>query len=246
MGISASSSAPVALAAVVDLPSLLLSVLVLGVLAATAVAFYGATRREPRSRVVTALAQGEFLEAFELGPADPDSIPATAVEDLLAAAVAARHLAELDRAVSWLDAVVRRDSKNGEGWLEFGLALAYSGEFKRADKALARAAGLSPQLGEAVLLHRAWVALRSGLRQDALRRFEEIEAPIENKLETDLGSGEPAFADWFFQASELWRASGRADRADWSLAQAQHSAPQSLLGRNGLLAPVGSIDFELS
>ena len=59
--------------------------------------------------------------------------------------------------------------------------------------------------------------------------FDEIEAPLETKLRTDLGSGDVVFADWFLQASELWLAFGDNDRAAWARREAMRSAPQSRL-----------------
>jgi hypothetical protein len=63
----------------------------------------------------------------------------------------------------------------------------------------------------------------------ARRLFSEVEAPLENKLRSDLGSGEPLFAEWFLQAAALWRAFGEEERAGWARREGRASAPESQL-----------------
>jgi len=40
----------------------------------------------------------------------------------------------------------------------------------------------------------------------------EVEIPLETKLRTDLGTGDPIFAEWFLQAGLLWRQRGDLER----------------------------------
>ncbi|MFY9820352.1 MAG: hypothetical protein WAM82_03165, partial [Thermoanaerobaculia bacterium] len=121
----------------------------------------------------------------------------------------------------------------GEAWLERGLTAAWAGGFDNFDKAEAafqKAGALRSDLLESLTLHRAWLALRRGDRQGARRLFSEIEAPLENKLRSDLGSGEPLFAEWFLQAADLWADAGDDERAAWARAEGKASAPESCLG----------------
>lgn len=179
----------------------------------------------PRSATAADLGRGDFervLERADLGErADR--------EELIAAAVAAKHLLRLDRAEELLRRQLAADPADGEAWLELGLVTAYRDRHPEADEALARAAELRADLLESITLHRAWIALRRGRAGEARRLFEEVEAPLENKLRADLGSGEPLFAEWFQQAAELWRAAGDDERADWARKEALRTAPQSRL-----------------
>ena len=59
------------------------------------------------------------------------------------------------------------------------------------------------------------------------------------KLTVDVGSGEPAFAEWFLHAAALWRAAGDIERAEWAWRKASESAPESLLPDH-VLAMLGS------
>src|SRR3978361_98894 len=83
--------------------------------------------------------------------------------------------------------------------------------------------------GESIPLPRAWLALRRGDVKTARRLFDEVEAPLETKLRSDLGSGEPLFAEWFLHAAALWAALGDTRRARWAAAAGRASAPESRL-----------------
>ena len=100
---------------------------------------------------------------------------------------------------------------------------------EEAQTALDRAAALRSDLLEGVTLHRAWIALNAGDHAAARRWFDEVEVPLETKLKTDMGGGDPVFADWFFQAAALWEAFGESERAAWARSEAAASAPGSAL-----------------
>jgi tetratricopeptide (TPR) repeat protein len=202
---------------------LLLSLLVL--LGAGALGLWATLRRPAASSAFQALGQGRFADALAAARTEP---PADR-EELYAAAVAAKHLLQLDRAGELLDRILARDPSDGEAWLERGLVAAYAGDFEGAERALARAEPLRSDLLESLTLHRAWLALRRGDSQAAQRLFSEIEAPLANKLRSDLGSGEPLFSEWFLQAAALWRAAGNREEAEWAHQEGQASAPESRL-----------------
>lgn len=201
-----------------------LLILLLAAAGAGAIVILAAVLHRPRpGPAARALERGDFASALERGAS------AEGRGERLAAAVAARHRLAFDRAARLLDDLLAADPGDGEAWLERGLVAAYAGDGATAEAAWERVERSRSDLLESVTLHRAWLALSSGDRRRAQRLFEEVEAPLENKLRTDLGSGEAAFAEWFLQAAALWRAAGETGKADWALAEARKSAPASRL-----------------
>jgi hypothetical protein len=203
----------------------LLLLLFLALLAAGALGLWATLRQPAASDALQALGEGRFSAVLEAARTDARA----SRDELYAAAVAARHLLDLDRSRALLERLLARDAGDGEAWLESGLAAAYAGDPAAAERAFARAEPLRSDLLESLTLHRAWLALRRGDPLSAQRLFGEVEAPLENKLRSDLGSGEPLFAEWFLQAAALWRAAGDAERADWARREGLASAPESRL-----------------
>src|SRR6185295_8289402 len=203
----------------------LLLVALLILLAAGALGLWATLRRPAGSSALRDLGNGRFAEALAAARTDARA----SRDELYVAAVAAKHLLELDRARALLDRILDRDPTDGEAWLEQGLVATYAGDFEGAEEALQKAAALRSDLLESVTLHRAWLALRRGDRPAARRLFSEVEAPLENKLHSDLGSGEPLFAEWFLQAAALWADAGDAERAAWARREGRASAPASRL-----------------
>lgn len=186
-----------------------------------------ATLRQPAAggAAQRALGDGRFADALAAARTDARA----SRDQLYIAAVAARHLLELDRARALLDRILAQDPADGEAWLERGLTAAWAGDFDGAEQAFQKAGALRSDLLESLTLHRAWLALRRGDPQGARRLFSEIEAPLENKLRSDLGSGEPLFAEWFLQAADLWADAGDEERAAWARSEGRASAPESRL-----------------
>ncbi|HVR29759.1 MAG TPA: hypothetical protein VMS86_09530 [Thermoanaerobaculia bacterium] len=184
-----------------------------------------ALRGAPASEIARAAAAGRFADALDaarrLKPAERD--------DLLAAAIAAKHRRSWDEADRWLRALLADDPGDGEALVELGLVEAYRGRAAAADSSLRRAAAERADLGESILLHRAFATLVGGDAARARHLFEEVEGPLETKLAIDVGGGEPAFAEWFLHAAALWHASGEVSRAAWAWRKAEESAPESLL-----------------
>lgn len=186
-----------------------------------AVALYGA----PVSELARAAAEGRFADAL----AAARSSPPEERDDLLAAAIAAKHLGSWAEAEGWLRALLDGDGSDGEALVELGLVEVYRGRADDAEARLREAAVQRADLGESILLHRAFATLTRGDAASARRLFEEVEAPLETKLRIDVGGGEPAFAEWFLHAAALWRANGNLERAEWARRKAEQSAPESLL-----------------
>jgi len=189
-----------------------------------------ATLRQPAAggAAQRALGEGRFADALAAARTDARA----SRDQLYTAAVAARHLLELDRARALLDRILAQDPADGEAWLESGLTAAWAGKLDDAEEAFQKAGALRSDLLESLTLHRAWLALRRGDRISARRLFSEVEAPLENKLRSDLGSGEPLFAEWFLQAADLWEDAGDEERAAWARREGRASAPESrLVGR---------------
>jgi tetratricopeptide (TPR) repeat protein len=184
-----------------------------------------ALRGAEPSAIARATALGQFAAALEAAK----SAPPRERDDLLAAAIAAKHRCEWERARSWLEAALRDDPADGEVNVELGLIAAYNQNAVEADERLRAAIAARADLAESITLHRAFAALAGGDRTQAARLFEEVEAPLETKLAVDVGPGDPAFAEWFLHAAALWRDAGDTERADWAWRQASESAPESLL-----------------
>ena len=149
--------------------------------------------------------------------------------ELLALAVAAKHSLELERADSALDRLLAREPDHGEAWLERGLVAAYAGRHRAATEAFKIAATERSDLTEALQLHQAWSHLDAGNEESARRLFDEIAAPIENKLRRDIGGADPFFAEWYAQSARLWAFSGDLELARWAASQALTAAPDSAL-----------------
>jgi len=200
--------------------------IILGLLAAGgSIALFLLLRRTRVSTAVATLCRGDFAAVLATAPTGPGA----SRDDLWAAAVAAKHLLRLPEARELIDRALAADPRDGEARLESGLIAAYSGDLATAERDLSAAAAQRSDLTESITLHRAWVALSAGDRGLARRLFDEVEAPLETKLRSDLGSGEPLFAEWFLQAAVLWAAFGDAERAAWAAASGRSSAPESLL-----------------
>jgi tetratricopeptide (TPR) repeat protein len=184
-----------------------------------------ALRGAAASEIALAAAAGRFADALEAASRRPPE----ARDDLLAAAIAAKHRQSFEQAADWLRALLNEDPSDGEALVELGLVETYRGRSAEADARLREAAAQRADLGESILLHRAFALLAGGEAARARSLFEEVEAPLETKLAVDVGPGEPAFAEWFLHAAALWRAGGNSERAAWAWRQAEESAPESLL-----------------
>jgi len=203
----------------------LLTFLIIAGTAAGALILFAVLRRPPTSATVQAVGRGDFAAALAAARTGPGA----GRDELLAAAVAAKHLLRLDESRALLARILARDPSDGEAWLESGLAAAYAGDWPAAERALAGAAARRSDLAESITLHRAWVELKKKDLREARHLFDEVETSLENKLRTDLGGGEPLFAEWFLQAAELWAAFGDDERANWAREEGRRSAIGSRL-----------------
>ena len=71
--------------------------------------------------------------------------------------------------------------------------------------------------------------MRRGDTGRARLLFEEVEIPLETKLRTDIGAGEPLFLEWFLQSAALWRATGKSAKAEWAEDQIRGTSAESRL-----------------
>lgn len=182
-------------------------------------------KQTPRSAAGSLVGSGDFSRAL----AAADLGPGAERDELLAAAVAAKHLLELGTAEELTRRILEGDDSDGEAWMERGLAAAYRGDYEHAVEWLANAERCRSDLFESISLHRAWTDLKAGRGGPARKRFEEISAPLESKLRSDLGPGDPLFAEWFFQAADLWEESGAHEMSAWARREARQAAPDSRL-----------------
>lgn len=209
----------------------LLIITLLLLLAAGSFGLWTTLRRPSASPALRELSLGHFTAALAAARDDARA----GREELWAGAMAAKHLLDFEGARARLDRILTRDPGDGEAWLERGLVAAYAGDLTAAESAFLKVEPLRSDLLESLTLHRAWLALRRGDPLAAHRLFNDVEAPLENKLRSDLGSGEPLFAEWFLQAAALWRAAGDGERAGWAWREGQASAPESRLA--GVIDP---------
>ena len=200
--------------------SFAVSLLLLGAVAA--VLIIGLRGRRLPSAL--ALGEGRYSEALS----SSDLSEETDRDSLYTAAVAAKHLLDWDESERLLRRILD-DDDDGEAWLELGLVDTYRGRFPGALESFERAVAARADLLESLTLHRAYAHLRAGDELRAQGLFEEVEIPLENKLRTDIGSGEPSFLEWFLQAAKLWRAIGRDAKADWAEREAQLAIGESRL-----------------
>ena len=203
----------------------ILAVLILAAVVVSSIALVSVLRRTGSSQASEAVGRGDFETALAAARTGRGA----GRDELFAAAVAARHLLRFDEARRLLGRILAADSTDGEAWLESGLAAAYAGDLAEASRALGRAVAIRSDLAESITLHRAWIELRKGDLREARHLFDEVETSLENKLRTDLGGGEPLFAEWFLQASELWAALGDPERAAWAWEEGRKSAGGSRL-----------------
>lgn len=202
----------------------ILSLVVFAVaLALAALALFAVVRHSRSGRAARELGRGRFAEALAAGAG------AAGRDELYAAAVAAKHLLRWEEAGELLRRILAEDPEDGEAALELGLVSAYRGDLPAAERHLVRAAALRADLAESITLHRAWVALRGGDQAAARRLFEEVEASLESKLRSDLGGGDPLFAEWFLQAGALWQALGDPERGRWARREGRAAAASSRL-----------------
>jgi len=210
----------------------LFAALILAAVVITAFVLVSVLRRTQDSPAAQAVGRGDFEAALAAARTGRGA----GREELFAAAVAARHLLRFDEARRLLARILAADPSDGEAWLESGLAAAYAGDLAKAGQDLGRAAALRSDLAESITLHRAWVELRKGDLKEARHLFDEVETSLENKLRTDLGGGEPLFAEWFLQAAQLWAALNDPQRAAWAWEEGKRSAGGSRLPE--ILGPV--------
>jgi tetratricopeptide (TPR) repeat protein len=194
-------------------------------LALAALGLFAVLRRSAATPATDALGRGSFAETLERAQTGTGA----GREEIFVAAVAAKHLLDFDLAAALLDRLTAADPGDGEAWLERGLVHAYSAAAEAAEQALARALAARSDLAESITLHRAWLALRLGDLATARHLFDEVEAPLETKLRSDLGEGEPLFAEWFLHAAALWEALGEDEKARWARRAAREAAPESRL-----------------
>jgi tetratricopeptide (TPR) repeat protein len=198
---------------------------VFGLLAVAGLSFLIVLRSSRGAPAVSAFEAGRFAEAVELARSKVDAGRGS----LIAGARAARHLLDFGAASGLLDKLLREDPEDGEAWMERGLVAAYRRDPDDARDHFQRAATLRSDLLESITLHRAWVEHSAGDATLARRLFEEVEQPIITKLDTDLGAGDPDFAEWFLHAGWLWRARGDESRAQDAIEAARNAAPESRL-----------------
>ena len=196
------------------------------VLGAVGLVLFVALRQGTPEPSAETLGLGRFGDTLALA----DTSENAERSSLYNAAVAAKHLLDWETAERLLRRILREDD-DGEAWLELGLTQTYQGDYDEALHSFDRAEATRADLFESLTLHRAFVAMRRGESSRARVLFEEVEVPLETKLRTDIGGGEPLFLEWFLQSAALWRAAGKTEKAAWAADQVRDMPGDSRLSR---------------
>ena len=171
-----------------------------------------------------ALSRGHFRDTLRAA----DTSESAESGSLYNAAVAAKHLLDWETSERLLRRILSEDD-DGEAWLELGLVQTYRGDYCEALRSFDRVEATRSDLLESLTLHRAFATMRQGDTGRALVLFEEVEVPLETKLRTDIGAGEPLFLEWFLQSAALWRATGKSAKAAWAEDQIRGTSGESRL-----------------
>lgn len=102
------------------------------------------------------------------------------------------------------------------------VSLAHAGrDLDEARRMMEEQIAWRPQIQEFQALSLAWILLRAGRRDDALRIYRDNLELLETRFRDDYTDPDPQLSETLFLFSELARASGETDRADSLRAKAE-------------------------
>ncbi len=169
--------------------------------------------QKPVTSVQQLIHQGKYDEAV-----------AAAGEDWLHRAEALKLLGRFDEAIA-----AYRKSDDPAAREGIALSLAHLGrDLGEAQRLMEEQIALYPQIQEFQALELAFVLLRAGKRDDALRIFRDNVELLETRFRDDYTDPDPLLAETLWMYAELSEAAGDPDRAAALRAKAAAWAPGSV------------------
>jgi len=169
--------------------------------------------QKPVTSVQQLIQQGRYSEAV-----------AAAGEDWIHRAEALKLLGRFDEAID-----AYRQSEDPAAREGIALSLAHRDrDLAEAQRLMEEQIALYPQIQEFQALGLAYILLRAGKRDDALRVFRDNLELLETRFRDDYTDPDPLLAETLFLYAELSDAAGDRDRAAASRAKAAAWAPGSV------------------
>ena len=145
---------------------------------------------------------------------------------------AAKLLGRFEDALGSYRALMRLDPTDAAAREGIALSLTYLGrEPAEARRLMEEAVNGFPQIQEFQALALAFILLRQGRLEEALRLFEDNAVLLETRFRDDYTDPDPLLAETLFHYAELSRASGDNDRANQLFEKAGKWAPGSVFSR---------------
>jgi tetratricopeptide (TPR) repeat protein len=187
--------------------------------------------QKPVSGVQGLIQQHRYAEAIAEadrligGAPGPRSDPAL----LLHRAEAAKLAGRFDDAISSYRAALAIDRDDAAAREGLALALGHQNrDLAEAARLMENTMASFPQIQEFQALALAWILLRSGRREEALRLFDDNLVLLQTRFRDDYTDPDPLLAETVWMFAELSRAAGDGARADALYAQAAAWAPGSV------------------
>ncbi|HVT44152.1 MAG TPA: hypothetical protein VMT00_07170 [Thermoanaerobaculia bacterium] len=188
-----------------------------------------AQRRESGS--LELIQRGNYLEAMAEAQKEIASRPASP-EPHLHRAVAAKLHGALEEALRSYRDVLRIDSDDAEAAEGTALCLTWlDRDLPEARRLMERTIQARPEIQEFQALVLAFILLRSGARDDAMRLFHDNQELLETRFEADYTDRDPLLAETLHLYGVMSEEAGKSDRAAKLYRQAAEWAPGSIFDR---------------
>jgi tetratricopeptide (TPR) repeat protein len=185
------------------------------VLATVAWLFLWMRAQRPATDIQRLIQDGRYEEAARQG-------------DPLHRAEALKLLGRFDEAAALYEQVPD-DAAAREG---LALSLAHAGrELERARSILQETIASHPEIQEFQALALAYVLLKMGRREEAMRLYEDHAVLLQTRFEADYTDPDDLLAETLFMYASLARESGDAERSDTLFARARQWASGSIFAR---------------
>ena len=158
------------------------------------------------------------------------------------------HRAEALKLLGRFDEAIDSYRKSDDPAAREGIALSLAHLERNLDEAqrlMEEQIALYPQIQEFQALGLAYILLRAGKREDALRVFRDNLELLETRFRDDYTDPDPLLAETMFMYGELTEAAGDPDRAAMLRAKAAAWAPGSVWTRGERASPPPSASVPL-
>ncbi|HKB78992.1 MAG TPA: hypothetical protein VKH35_04685 [Thermoanaerobaculia bacterium] len=175
--------------------------------------------QKPVTTVQQLIHQGKYAQAVD-----------AAGDDWLHRAEALKLMGKFDEAIA-----AYRKSDDPAAREGIALSLAHLGrDLEEAQRLMEEQIALYPQIQEFQALGLAYVLLRRGKRDDALRIFRDNAELLETRFRDDYTDPDPLLAETLWMYAKLSEAAGDASRAVALRAKAAAWAPSSAMGTGAM------------